>query len=272
MTKPMTRNPAALPPHDDLMFRMLNEPGAAILGIEDWPRPKLAHQWKEGRSAMELARAWCGGDNLTCPAELQDLLDSHPLTAGVRLIEGRPEHVTPLPMRGEGRNHDLWIRGEAGDTSVTICVEAKTDESFGECIGPYLAAARAANERTGTSKRARELFGILLGREVDPEVQPFASQRYQLLTAAAGTILQARMDGSSIAVLVVHQFRSATLDPVKLQRNDADLAAFLAMLSNGPITFSSGELTGPWSMSKTGEEKPSYLLIGKIVTWLAEPT
>lgn len=140
-----------------MMIELSNAQGAPILSIEDWTRPKQAYQWKDGRSAKELAKAWRPGDSgPSCPQALRALLDSHPLTRYARLIEGRPEHVTPLPERGGGRNHDLWIRAEVDDAPLTICIEAKADEPFGEPIGEYLQRSRAKNPRTGSARRARE--------------------------------------------------------------------------------------------------------------------
>jgi hypothetical protein len=37
----------------------------------------------------------------------------------------RPECVTALPERGEGRNHDLVMVGKSKKAQVTVCVEAK---------------------------------------------------------------------------------------------------------------------------------------------------
>ena len=74
---------------------------------QNWTRPKREYQWKEGRSAMELARSWFPSGTLQCPSELQNLLSTNARTADTQFDEGRPEFVTSLPQRGEGRNHDL---------------------------------------------------------------------------------------------------------------------------------------------------------------------
>jgi len=81
---------------------------------------------------MELARSWFHSGSPVCPHELQELLKSHPLTNGCDFLEGQPELVTTLPERGEGRNHDLWLRALCLAGSVTVCVEAKADEAFGD--------------------------------------------------------------------------------------------------------------------------------------------
>jgi len=80
---------------------------------------------------MELAKAWFPGDDLTVPPEIENILLSNPRLEGLQLINAIPELATPLPERGEGRNHDLWIRGKTPREKVTICIEAKADEPFG---------------------------------------------------------------------------------------------------------------------------------------------
>lgn len=255
------------------MLSLFNATSTLITAVDDWTRPKHVHHWKDGRSAKELAKAWCpGSGSPRCPEIVQALLDTHPLSRGASLIEGRPEHVTPLPERGEGRNHDLWIRAEAARVPLTICVEAKADEPFADSIGDYLQRARTRNPKTGSARRARQLIQIVFGQHADPESAPYAGLRYQLLTAAAGTVLQAVRDGADRAVLIVHEFRSDEVDPRKLQANDNDLRAFLQTLSDGAAELQNGKLVGPWRMKVEGAS-PAHvdLLIGKVVTVCSRP-
>src|SRR5712692_4427123 len=101
-----------------------------------------------GRSAMELAKAWFPDDQLSAPPELMDLLPSHSRLHNQRLVRGVPEFVTSLPVRGEGRNHDLWLLGKTERESITICIEAKADEAFGnDTIAEYRTAALHRSER-----------------------------------------------------------------------------------------------------------------------------
>jgi len=218
---------------------------------------------------MELAKAWCRSNEPCCPDELRLLLESHPFTHDAVLLEGVPERVTPLPFRGEGRNHDLWIRAEIAGTPLTVCVEAKADEPFGDRIGKYLSMARKQNQRTGTERRARQLLQLVVGRDVDPFVEPFASLRYQRLTAVAGTVLQAVSDGAWRAVLVVHEFKHPRLDPAQQRSNEADLFAFLSVLEGAPIDAVVGKLLEPWLIVPNAQSgKAVELLVGKIVTEL----
>jgi len=229
----------------------------------------MERQWRDSYSAKELAKAWCVGGAPECPANLRALFDYHPLTRGALLVEGGPEHVTVLPERGEGRNHDMWIRAEAAGSGLTICIEAKVEESFGEPIGAYVQSARQRNPRTGIVKRAKALLRIVTGKEIDPEFHEVATLRYQLLSGVAGTVLQAQKDRSPIAIFVVHEFRRRLSHTAKVQTNAADLSAFVSLLGGRQITVDAGMVHGPWTMSAgVAGTAAVKVLLGKIVTAL----
>jgi hypothetical protein len=240
--------------------------GRVITSWQEWTRPKQSYHWKPGRSAMELARAWFRNATSACPAELTALLDSHEATRGTVFTAGSPEHVTPLPQRGEGRNHDLWLRGALGRGTVTVCIEAKADEVFGERLGRQLQIARKRQPRTGAPERARALLRLLFGRECIPEAAPWREMRYQLITALAGTALQAFRDGSSAAVLVIHEFRSGLTDDTRLVANQRDLEAVLALL--GPAAaLVPDRLVGPILLPASDLLPDGMpLFVGKLIT------
>jgi hypothetical protein len=205
---------------------ILTQPnGTPITGWEDWTRPKKEGHWKPGRSAMELAKSWFRNDILSPPEELMRLLLSEESLRDLRLFRGVPELVTPLPMKGEGRNHDLWLHGETSNESVTICVEAKTDEPFGNhSISGYrqLAIARRnRGERTGAPERIKKLLEM-----VRPSGDVGDAVPYQLLTGICGTALQAQKDGSSIGVFVVHEFHTSLTVKEKIRKNGQDFKRF----------------------------------------------
>ena len=218
--------------------------GTPITGWEEWTRPKKKYQWACGRSAMELAKAWFPDGHLSAPRELMSLLFSHPHLQGLKLIRGIPEYVTKLPQRGEGRNHDLWLLGRTKIASVTICVEAKADEPFGNhIVAEYRKAALRRRER-GISTRAPERIDALLNM-VKKTTSNWDGIRYQLLTAITGTILQARLDKSDLAVFVVHEFRTDKTTAENLERNDEDYERFLATLGIPSSASADGYLGGP---------------------------
>ena len=218
--------------------------GTPISGWEEWTRPKKEYQWACGRSAMELAKAWFPGGRLSAPAEFMGLLLSHPRLQGLKLIRGIPEHVTGLPERGEGRNHDLWLLGRIQSGSVTICVEAKADEPFGnDTVAEYRKAAFHRVER-GESTRVPERIDALLGMIGKPAAN-WEAVRYQLLTAICGTILQAKLDLSNLAVFVVHEFHTDKTRADNLQRNSEDFERFLTVIGVTSPSNTDGHLHGP---------------------------
>lgn len=214
---------------------------------------------------MELARSWFQTGSLVCPSELQGLLKSHPLTDGCRIFKGQPEFVTPLPQRGEGRNHDLWLLAACSARAVTICVEAKADETFGDSVGEAIRKARRRRDNTGLPARAAALLELLFAQKCDPENLPWRGFRYQLVTAFAGTAIQAARDGSLTAVLVVQEFCGDHLDTVVQEQNDADLRSFLDLIAPQAGAFKPGVLFGPIVL-RSGDDLSidMNLLVGKI--------
>jgi hypothetical protein len=238
-----------------------------ISGMEDWTRPKEeVKHWKAGRSAMEQAHSWFRSGALAFPAELGELLASSPLVAQARFIEGAPEFVTGLPQQGEGRNHDLWLRGEAGAKGITVCVEAKADESFDRPLHEALEEARTRNERTGLPARAAALLAILFGGNPQPDEMPWRDLRYQLITAAAGTVIQARLDHSGIALLLIQEFATRSTKTENIARNAADYEAFTSLLF---ANASSGRLRGPVMLRSTQESEIAFMM-GKVTVPLAK--
>jgi hypothetical protein len=220
---------------------------------------------------MELARAWCPASGPACPAAISALLSAHEWTRDLQIEEARPEHVTPLLERGEGRNHDLWAKCSANGHPFTLCVEAKADEPFGDTIGETCAKALQRSEATGGVRRARALLRMVFGAQAEPDREPWASLRYQLLTAMAGTALQARRDGASRAALVIHEFRGSRTKAELLERNAGDLMGFLGVLNGGtPVGLGAGSFAGPWTV-RTGSDPDAAVevLVGKVVTRLA---
>ena len=251
------------------MILTLTRPDSTpITTWEEWSRPKLDYHWKEGRSAMELAKSWFRNDALFPPQELSSLLHSHPRTNQIELTEGIPELVTPLPERGNGRNHDLALRGSTEHESVILCIEAKADESFGNAtVGEYWLSGIQKRNR-GTSTRVPERVEALLAM-VDPvqaiESSPWKNIRYQLLTAHCGTILQAKKDNATLAVFVVHEFHTNKTSPEKQAANHKELKRFLTVISNDghDADLQAGKLYGPFNYDGID------CLIGKVITKMA---
>jgi hypothetical protein len=249
----------------DQNFCLRNSNGQAIRRWEDWTRPKKSSHWQPGRSAMELARLWFQNGRLTCPKELTCLLQSHDRTRDFRLLDGKPEFVTPLPKRGEGRNHDLWLRAISPGGYLTICIEAKTDEAFGGVVSEEIRKARKRRSTTQLSVRIETLLRFLSQRACNPEEEPWSQIRYQLITAFAGTAIQACRDRSSTAVLVIQNFDDSSLNASLKQKNNDDLQRMIFLLfPNGGMDIQN-QLIGPITIA-CETEKPAKidLFVGRV--------
>jgi hypothetical protein len=237
--------------------------GTPITMWESWTPPKKDYHWKPGRSAMELAQAWFRQDKAIPPEEFLLLLNSSPRLTGLRLLRGIPELVTLLPERGEGRNHDLWLVGQTDREQVTICIEGKADEPFGnetvlECWDRAM-RRRNSGEPTRAPERIQALLEMVGQSGFLPLESLWGPVRYQLLTAICGTALQAQLDSSGLAIFVVHEFRTELTAKKNLRRNQLDFEKFLSVLSSAPISAEPDRLYGPFEVSKV------ECLVGKTV-------
>lgn len=225
--------------------------GKAINSLGDWETlagPKRDFQWAEGRSAFELAHAWLGSGTPAMPAALHDLLESTAVSRGMQVDEVHPEHRIPFDSRGgEPRNADLAFLGRTAAGTIAVTVEAKADEPFGDTVEGTLAAAVerwTKNERSQGIGRMMDLLQALL--PPSPDGLPHAKLlRYQLLTAAAGSLAYAAANNALAAVMVVHEFVTARTQPELHAKNDADYNAFLLRLGCATSATPAPSLFGP---------------------------
>jgi len=241
--------------------------GKAISDWRAWTRPKRDYQWRAGRSAMELARAWFVAPMPTCPPEVTDLLATHRRTSALTLIQGFPEYVTSLPERGEGRNHDLLLIADGDTGRAVISIEAKVDESFGETIGTYWAKAKQSTAPTRAPERIEALLSIAFGASARPDRNPWRPLRYQLLTAVTGTAIEAARRQAAAAVVIVHEFRTESTDHDNVAVNTEDFQSFVgALVGLSPDQVIDGRLYGPARLEPSPHlERAVDVLIGKAV-------
>lgn len=243
--------------------------GYRILSLSDWENhapPKQSIQWKCGRSAMELAKAWTRVKPPAVPAEMDMILNSRCRTSGLAIEKAFPEAKTRLDdLPGEPRNSDLMVVAKSGSGLAVIEVEAKVDEVFGEYVDEYLAKAVHDNPRSKVPERLNHLVPSLLGSSHIPSGTHL---RYQLIHATAAALIEAGNRGSSLAVLVVHEFMTLLYDTVRASGNHADFDAFIRSLPGcSGLSAVPGTLIGPVSVPG-GPHVPEGidLYIGRIET------
>ena len=181
-----------------MIFSLSKNGGVPIMSWQEWTPPKKEYQWKEGRSAMELTKAWFRDSVPAPPKELLALLDSDPRFDGFEFLNGTPERI---------------------DSLLSV-------------VDPELSLQESA----------------------------WSDLRYQLLTALCGTVIQAESDGSDLAVLVVHEFRSNHTSVKKHQQNHFDFENFLSVISGQKLNIEVGKLYGCFEIGQCD------LLVGKVIS------
>jgi hypothetical protein len=204
-----------------------------IYTVEDWlrlapPARGKAH-WKDGRSAKELAKAWCErGSGPEVPRELQEFLNTHPDIAGAEILEAIPEHKVKFDdIRGEPRNADLVCIAQCDGQRIAISIEAKADEPFGELVAEVLHTPKKASRRP---ERLQKLCQALFGRQVE-DLPEIGALRYQLFHAVGAAIAFAVQVQASRVVFIVHEFETDKTRKNLLDANQVDFHNFLNFLA-----------------------------------------
>lgn len=254
----------------------IHKAGFEIHSVEDWfeyaPPKKGKLQWVDNRSAKELARAWCGRGFACTPDEMRLLLER---VFGTEIVfkEAKPECMIRLDdFDGEHRNCDLVVLCDVGARRLVISVEAKADEPFGDLIGKYYDQTSAPGlhgqvSRSNVPARIQALSRALFGRVPDEAIRKL---RYQLLHAAAATLIEAKDNGGELGLLLVHEFRSAGLNVDKLTQNGTDWENFVhAFPELRTARIEKNQILGPVLVPGGGRVPHSVpLYFGKMVTEL----
>ena len=248
-------------------MRFESRSGERIGSREDWIRlapPAAKVHEKEGRSAIELGGAWMTGADRDAAA----LLSTHPDLGQVSFEQGIVEKQTRFDSVPRGpRNHDLLVMGTAGSRRLVVGVEGKADETFGQTLMQYRDAKRSPNSR------AHERLDLLTRTFFDTTLEErpgLGALRYQLCSALAGTLADAKEQAAELAVLLVHELRTDLTDDDKHASNARDLDAFLDALPGNPSGAQGehGWVAGPWLVRGRDKRLPDHLpvYVAKLVS------
>ena len=212
-----------------------------IQSVKDWhklappKRPQL--QWKDGRSAKELAKAWFPAAVPGLPEIPPELLALLEVLGDIDLCEGEPEAVVRVDcFGGEPPNCDLLIHGACQLGKIAIYVEAKADEPFGALVGQAFDKGERINRafdrgeqprRSDLPEQIRGLTSAVLGKPVED----CRKLRYQLLYGTAAALSAARKHDAVAAIFAVHEFVTECTEDAKLKKNAKDLNKFVRTLS-----------------------------------------
>lgn len=208
-----------------------------IVDLESWfqyaPPKKGAAQWKDGRSAKELAR-FLMQDYPNLPEQLVVALQG--LTGNDSCFTWAGEYETSFAKHGlgtgTGRNHDAILYNQ----DLFVGIEAKADEPFGDkYVGEEYDAA-SENKK----KRIRGLIEMIFGGQVAEHI----NIRYQLLTACGGTLLEAYEKGVQQALFLIIVFKkNGCYTEDNDTQNQSDLGVFLDKV--GAILLQNGYYSVP---------------------------
>lgn len=220
-------------------------PANPINTLSEWgsecPPQGKSKQWKDGRSAKETAKQWLQ----TIPVEFCEILKSFKLNYEYC----SPEHVSKLDnFKGNARNHDLLITAtDPNGEKFVISVESKVDEPFDVTVEERREAAMASLIKNPRSKAQARVNNLLDAIFVKPDFKHEAL-RYQLLTAIAGTLAEAKKQEAKKAIFLVQTFISNNMKSKLHRQNQLDFDYLIKLLTNGnQEIIHDGDLVGPFT-------------------------
>lgn len=196
-------------------------------GASSW-RQLLADpekHWVRGASAFETAVSWeaAQATERGLPDPIANLLDTQHELAKATTLFALPEHKVKLQGRGKASQNDVWALLKAPTGYVSLAVEGKAGEPFGEPLHEWLKDA-------SSGKLARlDALCKLLGAAYPPANE----LRYQLFHRTASALIEAERFGAAHAVMIVQSFRS---DPISLTDYVSFGSALGATLAQGQLT------------------------------------
>jgi hypothetical protein len=192
-----------------------------VTNLDTWKAaypPKSDVQWRDGRSAKELAR-FLINDNPKMPSALVNAISD--LTKS-DLFVGEGEFVTNFSKYnfgdGEGRNHDFLMKSD----DLLVAIESKVDEPFDELF---------KNKIKDSNNQKRRYYGLasmLFGSNHDLT----NDLMYQLISASCGTLLEAKSNGLLTALLLIIVFKKpGCFNEKRIDYNEKAFNHFLSKLS-----------------------------------------
>ena len=167
---------------------------------EDWASllAEPSKHWRTGYSAKALAYCWQEAKGF--PAEVKKVFrDSGiPLFKNVKMLMGFPEYKVSLPGGKRASQSDIFILAKGDGQLISITVEGKVDEPFGEVVSEW-----KLNDMGG--KKDRLAF---LCDELGVNSATVDNIHYQLLHRTVSAIIEAQNFSAPIALMLVHAFKN----------------------------------------------------------------
>ncbi len=166
---------------------------------EDW-KSLLADpdkHWKTGYSAKALAYAWQEAGDFPRSVKRVFKNSGIKLFQDIEMLIALPEYKVPLPGGRRASQNDIFILAKGNDQLISIAVEGKVDESFGEVIADW-----KLKDQGGKGERLKYLCDVLQLNE-----DKINHIRYQLLHRTASAVIEAKKFNAENALMLVHAFK-----------------------------------------------------------------
>jgi hypothetical protein len=165
---------------------------------EDW-QSLLADpekHWRRGYSARALAYCWQEADGFPDCVKRAFKKSDINLFQNIEILLAIPEHKVSLSDGYRTSQNDLFVLAKNNDQLISIAVEGKVSEPFGETVSKWL--------KHHTPGRIKRLD--FLCTELCLAAANVSNIRYQLLHRTASAILEAKKFNAPNALMLVHSF------------------------------------------------------------------
>ena len=175
----------------------------ATRGICGW-RDRLAKpdtQWKRRFSAFETAMSWelASPTESGLPTPIEQLFHGSGFK-DLTLLLAVAEHQVELDGQGHASQCDVWALIDTDLGKLSLTVEAKANEKFGETLEAWLSVS------SETKRRNRELRWEYLRQNLPPCDRRFLSVPYQILHRCAAAVIEAKRLKLRHAAFLVQSF------------------------------------------------------------------
>ena len=175
-------------------------------GISNW-RERLANpdrQWKRTFSAFETAVSWelASKSKSGIPPSIEKLFRESNYGEPL-LMFAVAEHKVDLPGGQAASQCDLWATVKTLVGMLSLTVEAKASEAFGdETLEKWLVSGGTDESKSNRNQRWDYICSHL------PESDSFFQVRYQILHRCAAAVIEAKRFGFQYAAFVVQAFNA----------------------------------------------------------------
>jgi len=184
----------------------MNRLNTATRGICSW-RERLANperQWRRCFSALETAVSWESASNSTSglPEPIGKLFRDNDYGEPI-LLFAIAEHKVDLPGGHAASQSDVWAIIKTSADKLSLTVEAKAQEPFGDDIlEKWLVAGKTEKSKSNRKERWDYVRSYL------PKTDSFLQVRWQLLHRCAAAVIEAERFGFQHAAFVVQAFKT----------------------------------------------------------------